>query len=317
MKDWVETEAKKNCESTTYESYKVVVYKHIIPYFKDELMLQDLKPIHLQKYYHHLLEKGRTDGKGGLSSNTVLKHHANIHQALEWGMDMQFIVNNVSDRVTLPKKKKFQGTFYSSEQIGKLLETVKGTLIEVPVTITIMLGLRRGEVLGLNWKNINLDEGTLIIKETITRFNGKPIVKPPKNESSIRTMPIPDELVTYIKKIQLKQKENKLQYGNTYCKDGYVCCHTDGNIIDPSYLSHKFKNIVTKGELPSLRFHDLRHSNASYLLKQGVSIKEIQVWLGHKQLSTTADIYSHVDMEMKKETAKKMNTGFGLKINAV
>ena len=89
--------------------------------------------------------------------------------------------------------------------------------------------------------------------------------------------------------------------------EGYVCCWDDGRPLTPDCLSHKFKELLQKNNLPLIRFHDLRHSNASFLLKKGVSMKEIQEWLGHKQLSTTADIYTHVDMELKKQSAKKMN----------
>lgn len=316
LNNWLNNYVKQNCELTTYESYELIIKKHIIPYFKNEVLLQKLQPSDLQKYYNYLLENGRADGKGGLSANTVHKHHANIHKALDYALKMQLVVRNVADAVPLPQKQKYIGNYYTGEQIKILIEVVKNTPIETPVIITITLGLRRGEALGLKWNNINLNEGILRISESRVRFGKGAITKKPKNESSIRTMPIPEFLIKYLKQLNVRQKENKLMCGKDYKDNGYVCCHFDGSPLDLSYISHKFREILEINSLPLIRFHDLRHSNASYLLKQGVSMKEIQVWLGHKQLSTTSDIYSHVDMELKKNSANKINEIFK-KINYI
>ena len=310
-KDWLENYAKQNCEKTTYEGYKLIFDKHINPYFMGKnILLQKLQPIDIQKFYNFELKEGRSNGSGGLSPNTVTKHHANIHKVLDYAVKMQLIVRNVSEAVNIPKKIKFIGKFYSVEQIEKLFELTRNTIIESAIFITCNYGLRRGEILGLKWDAINFGEGTITICETRVRYSKGTITKRPKNNSSFRTLPLIDNVAKYLKLLKKMQTEQKLLCGKEYDKSGYVCCWEDGSPLDTAYLSHKFLQIVNDSELPKVRFHDLRHSTASYLLKLGVSMKEISDWLGHSEISTTMNIYSHIDIEMKKNAAKKINNLF-------
>lgn len=311
FKDWLDNYAQQNCEVTTYSGYKLIFEKHIYPYFKDKnVLLQKLQPLDIQKYYDYKLKEGRSDGKGGLSPNTVIKHHANIHKVLDYAVKMQLIVRNVSEAVNVPKKNKFVGKFYTAEQIEKLIECTKNTPIEAVIYITSHYGLRRGEILGLKWDAINFDEGTITISETRVRYDKSTITKRPKNDSSLRTLPLIDSVSKYLKQLKKKQSENKLLFGEEYDNSGYVCCWDDGSPLDTAYISHKFSEIINDNKLPKIRFHDIRHSTASYLLKLGISMKEISVWLGHSDISTTMNIYSHIDIEMKKNTAKKINDLF-------
>ena len=186
----------------------------------------------------------------------------------------------------------------------------KGTTIETQIYLAVALGMRRGEIAGLRWNNVNFKEKTLLICETRVPTKQEIIVKPPKNESSIRTLILPEFLLAHLKKILIKQKENKLLLGNTYVDSKYICTYEDGRPITPYYLSCKWKDIIRESNLPSLRLHDLRHTAASYLLKQGASMKEVQEMLGHKQISTTFDIYAHLDIQTKRQSAEKMNKMF-------
>ncbi|MNI23511.1 Tyrosine recombinase XerC [compost metagenome] len=122
-----------------------------------------------------------------------------------------------------------------------------------------------------------------------------------------------EKLENYLLHLKKLRKKNKLLYGNNYIDSGLVCCWPDGSPMKTEYLNHKFKDILAKNELPHIRFHDLRHSTASYLIKHGVSLKEIQVWLGHSTISITANTYTHIDMETKKDTAQKINDLFSKK----
>ena len=318
MQDWLDNVIKAKVVSTTWESYKLVVEKHIIPYFKENcnILLQDIKPIHINKYYQHKMNNGRADGKGGLTSNTIWKHHNNIRCALEYANRMDLIPYNPADKVDLPKKEKFIGRYYSAKEIEQLLEAVKGTIIEPAVFITANYGLRRGEVLGLKWDAINFKDGTLTVKETRVKYGKDTVTKKPKSEASLRTLPLIKSVSTYLKALRKKQFALKQEFGDQYQDNNYICCWEDGRPIDTSYLNHTFKKILDYNGLPDIRFHDLRHSTASYLLKQGLSMKEIQIWLGHADIGTTMNIYSHVDMEMKKNAANKINNMFkGLEVN--
>lgn len=316
MKNWLNNVVIHNVESTTWDSYKLVIEKHVIPYFltNGNIRLQKLQPIHIQKYYDYKLKEGRSDGKGGLSPNTILKHHANIKSALDYAVRMNLIPFNPDDKTVLPKKNKFTGKFYSAEQMEKLFEVVEGTTIESAVIITGHYGLRRGEILGLKWDAINFKENTITISQTRTRFT-KEIKKKPKTESSFRTLPLIPKIKTYLKQLRKKQFANKQDFGEEYCDTNYICCWEDGRPIEITFLNHKFSEILENNNLPHIRFHDLRHSTASYLLKLGLSMKEIQVWLGHADMSTTSNIYSHVDLEMKQNTALKINNLFDISKN--
>ncbi|MFT9496520.1 tyrosine-type recombinase/integrase, partial [Anaerosolibacter sp.] len=295
---------------TTWESYKLVIEKHVIPYFKtntSDISLQELQPIHLQKYYEYKYKKSNVKDKEGLSANTLRKHHANIKSALDYGVRMNLIPFNPADRIILPKKEKFYGNFYTIEQLEQLFKICLGTPIETAVYIAAHYGLRRGEVLGLKWDAIDFKDNTLTIKETRVKFGKDTIIKSPKSESSRRTLPLLDNIKMYLKMIKKKQKKNKELHGDDYNDNGYICCWDNGTPLSTDYLNHKFKDTLEKNNMPTIRFHDLRHSTASLLLKLGVDLKNIQMWLGHADIGTTANVYAHLDMEMKQNTAQKIN----------
>ncbi|MCX7710713.1 MAG: site-specific integrase, partial [Clostridia bacterium] len=208
LRDWLENIAKGKVEYTTWQGYDLMLKSHIVPYFHQScnVKLQDLKPIHLQKYFEFKYRKDSTDGCG-LSPSTLRKHYACISGALEHAVKMDLIPSNPVRKVTLPKKEKFKGNFYTAEQIEKLLEVALGTPIESAVYLAVTLGLRRAEVLGLKWKHIDLDDGTLTIQETRVKFLKDEVTKEPKNASSKRTLPLSDNLIEYLKVLKKRRKK--------------------------------------------------------------------------------------------------------------
>ncbi|MEK4209281.1 MULTISPECIES: tyrosine-type recombinase/integrase [Paenibacillus] len=315
MLDWLHNVIKSEVEETTWEGYEMIVTKHIIPYFKskNDLLLQELQPMHLQKYYETKYQDDSSTGKKGLSAKTLRRHHANIRSALKFGVRMNLIPFNPADRIVLPKQEKFDASYYTVEQLEKLFEVCLGTPIESAVYLAAHYGLRRSEVLGLKWDCINFEEKTISIKEVRVKYGKEVVVKKPKSESSQRILPLMEKLEDYLLHLKKQRKKNKLLYGKDYIDSGLVCCWPDGSPMKTEYLNHKFKAILAKNGLPHIRFHDLRHSTASYLIKNGVSLKEIQVWLGHSTISITANTYTHIDMETKKDTAQKINDIFSKK----
>lgn len=308
--DWFDNTEKNQIEITTQDGYTTNIKTHIAPYFKEKgIKLQELKAIHLQKYFDEKYKSGRVDGKGGLSANFLKKHYSNIKRALDYAVRMEMISTNPIKNVTLPKLEKYTAQYYSVEKLETLLEITKKTNIEAAVFLTVHYGFRRGEALGLRWKDIDFKEGTLMVCNTRTRVC-KDVEKKPKSESSLRTLPLISNVAEYLKALKVKQLEDKLLFGNKYNKNDYVCKYRDGKPVNITTLNHTFKRIITNNNLPPIRFHDLRHSTASYLLKLGLSLKEIQVWLGHSDISVTANIYSHIDIEMKKNAAQKINDLF-------
>jgi len=309
MLKWLEDYAKINCETTTYEGYRIIIESHIVPYFKD-LKLQELRPAHIQQYYDYLVREGRKDGKGGLSASTIKRHHANIRKALDRAVMLQLIPNNPALSVELPKVTKFKGKAYNIEQLKQLIEVSKGGPIHTAIMLASGLGLRRGEVCGLKWSHIDFEKGIVKIENTRTANGGVEVEKSTKTEKSNRTLSLPNYLKEYLKDLYKRQQKMKLLCGKGYNNSDYVCCWDDGTPVRPDYISKKFKEIIDKNSLPPIRFHDLRHTNATLLLEQNVNIKWLSDWLGHSTIRTTADIYAHVTDKVLDEVANKMDEVF-------
>jgi integrase len=291
MIDWLES-IKHAVAETTYYGYKLVIENHIVPYFRKKgLELMSLRPHHIQSYYLHKMENG-------ISAKTVHRHHANIHKALKDAHELEYIRDNPASKVRMPKTEVYRGSFYTPDELRKLIRTTKETRYEVPVMIASWFGMRRGEIIGLKWEAINLNAkalhmyGTVIDMGTEDGLSYRPFGK---TSSSIRTFPLSDDMVEYFQNLKKRQQENKKLAGNSYNMDWieYVCVDDVGNIIRPGYLSSNFAKFLESVGLRKIRFHDLRHTNASLLLDGGASLKEIQDWLGHKKFSTTADVYAH------------------------
>lgn len=316
MSDWLNTYVKINCEMTTYDGYKVIVDKHITPYFKD-ISLKELKPIDIQNYYDYLITDGRSDGKGGLSPTTIKAHHNVIRKALSRAvMPLQLIDFNPSLNVELPKRTKYKSNVYTIEQIKILLNTSKDEPINIAIWLASGLGLRRGEVIGLRWDDVDLqatddfENGFIRIRNTRVQTEEGVIEKGTKTQKSNRILPLPRYLKEYLQGLKRKQMKNRLLCGNGYKGGNYICVWDDGTPVKPDYVSRRFRRILEKNNLPPIRFHDLRHTNATLLLEQNVNMKWLSDWLGHSTISTTMDIYAHVTDNIKKEVANKLDDVF-------
>lgn len=303
MEQWL-NDMKLQVQESTIDSYQYAL-NHIVPYFKEKrLKLKDLKPEHIQTYF--------TDKtKDGLGASTLQKHHSNIHKALDAAVRFNMIPYNPADRVQLPKKKEFHSRVYNEDLLKILIECAVGSPIESAVIITAFLGLRRSEVLGLKWSAVDLMKKCLCIQTTVVRT--KKIIEKDsaKNKSSFRTLPIPTRLHQYLVSLAKRQEEEKQYFGDCYIDNDWVCKREDGRPITPTVLSHYYAKILSTNKLPHIRFHDLRHSAASLLLNAGCEMYEVMSMLGHSQISTTIDIYGHMDYISKQRTADKMNDILG------
>lgn len=259
---------------STYESYKRNIDKHIVSVL-GSIKLKNLKPLHLQSFYTNRLNLG-------LSKTSVKYLHRIIHRALNQAVKWQLISTNVSDNVDIPKPDKYIAQILNAYEVTKLLNAVKNTNIYLPVLLAISTGMRRGEVLGLTWKNVDIDNSIITITQAIVPTNNGIEITTPKTKNSIRRISIPETLKTVLAKYKKKSS----------CE--YVCSNEFNELIKPSYLNHKFKEILLDNNLPEIRFHDLRHSHASLLVSQGVQPKIISERLGHSNINITMDLYSHV-----------------------
>lgn len=307
MNEWLERR-KTKVQTTTYQEYVRINNKYIVPYFKDlNIFIDEVSAKDIDKYYAYL-------SSIGLSNNTILKHHANIHNALKMAVIDGLIDRNVADLVELPKKVKFLSGFYTQEEMQQLLNVLSGSRMETPVILACILGLRRSEVIGLMWDCVDFKTNTVQIKRKVYYNRDKKIdtVSPLlKNKSSYRTLVMPNVLATYLKNLKIVQQKN-IKTKKNYCKDyiGFVNVDEDGYRIRLNYLSSDFPKLLKKTNLKVIRFHDLRHSCASMLLAMGFGMKELQEYLGHSDYTTTANIYAHLIHDTKQQIAQKINTAF-------
>lgn len=307
---WLETwlEQKQNeVDRITYQGYESYYRNHIGPYFKQHsVTLTDLSPQDIQQYYNRKAQKPGEKVKGKLSGKSLRDHHIVIRGALEDAVKKSIIPYNPADRVTLPKKQKHLGSFYTQEQAIALLEAVKGTVIEDIVTLTVIYGLRRSEAVGLKWEAVNFKNDTFTIQSTVVRFSEVVEKDTTKNQASHRTYPMIPEVKQMFLSIRERQQSMKELIGSCYIDNGYVFTWEDGRILNPDYVTRKFSQVLKAHNLPHIRYHDLRHTTASLLIAKGYDLKRVSEWLGHSDIGTTANIYGHLSFDNKKDTLNTM-----------
>lgn len=303
---WLEI-IKCNVEASTFTSYRQIANNHIKKYFtKNPIKLVDLSVIHIQNFYNELMTKCN------LSANTVIHHQALIRKCLDYAFKMDIIPSNPADKIQRPKIEQFISSFYTESELNTLFEKSKNDPLELIILVTAFYGLRRSEVLGLQWDSFDFENKTITIKHTVTitntegnnrKIEGKDRTK---NKSSYRTLPLFDNIATKLLEFKEKQESFKKAFGNTYNKQflEYVFVNTQGKIIRPDYVTQHFSILLENIGLKHIRFHDLRHSCASLLLDKGIPMKSIQEWLGHSNFSTTANLYAHLDSNSKKKSAE-------------
>lgn len=299
--------AKGRLAHATYGACQGLLKSTIVPYFrKKKLTLRELEARHLQMFYSEMLRR--------VTPNTVIHYHAVIHSALKYAVKTDMLIQNVADKVDRPRKNSFQPVFLSADEMQKMFEALRGTKLELPVLVAAFYGLRRGEVVGLKWDAIDFERNTITIKHIVTnaKIDGKCEIvcaDRAKTKSSLRSLPLVSNIREKLLALREQQKENRRVCGNCYSKkyDGYVFVDAMGNIFNPRSVTANFSKLLEQNGLRHIRFHDLRHSCASLLLANDVPLKHIQEWLGHSDIGTTANIYSHLDYKSKITSANVMD----------
>lgn len=310
MMYWLECH-KHNVSLDTYASYESQISTRIKPYFNTKgISLKDLISEDIQDFYNRCMN-GTLDSKiEKVSSNTVIHYHANIRLALEYARKKRWVPVNEADLVIRPKKKQYIGSYYNEEELEKMFQLFRGTKLEFAVFMAAYYGLRRSEVVGLQWKNVDFDRKVITIAHTVTEFTlkGKRIESSndkTKSKKSYRSLPLIPKLEKLLIQIKQEQEKNRILCRSSYIEKykEYIYVDEIGNRIRPNYITTHFKKKLVDNGLRGIRYHDLRHSCATLLLSQDVSLKDIQEWLGHEDVSTTAKIYAHYDYRKKEKTA--------------
>lgn len=294
---------KRGIEDTTFSAYQGHIRNPIDPYFREQgITLGKLKAEDIQKFYDLQLER--------VCANTVIHYHAIIRLALCYARKKGYIKENPIEEVDKPVKNQFVGSFYTSTELNQLIELTRDTNLEFPVIFGGFYGLRRSEIVGLRWSAFDFENNVFYVNHTVTtpKVNGKTkiIAKDrAKTKSSLRALPLDEMVKTRLLEHKEKQEVYRKKFKRSYSKEwlDYVMVDELGELILPNYITSAFSNLLKKHGLRKIRFHDLRHTCASLLLNKGkqngITLKDIQVWLGHSDFSTTANIYSHLDASSK------------------
>ena len=304
---WKRDYGSKELAPSTYKRYCRILETRLLPYF-GHFSINKIRPTDIMKFYD-LLEKDtqlvRKKGNNGsktkkpLSGKTILEHHrllrAMLHKAVYW----QLIVTNPAERVQPPKARKTKRRSYDDEQTKILIENLEllpneDTKYKVAIILTVFTGVRLGELMGLEWQDVDFKNGIISINRSSQYLaNMGVFTKVPKTESSIREIAIPEFIISLLEEYKLWYEEQKSIYGELWTNSDRLFVQADGKPMHPSTISKWFVKYVGQIGLPVINFHGLRHTNASLLVAQNSDIAVISARLGHAQISTTLDFYVH------------------------
>lgn len=310
LESWLADYAKMSVVPKTYERYSEIIRLHLIPAL-GHVQLTKLQPLHLQSYYTEALASGRRDGKGGLSPQTVLHYHRLLRCALGQAVKWQLVGRNVADAVTPPRPANREMPILDEDGTRHLLTKAEGTRLHLPVLLAVTTGLRLGEILGLRWEDLNLDAGLLTVRQSLEQTKEGIRFKQPKTHRSTRPIALPEFVITVLRRHRAQQAEARLLAGSAFKSHGLVCCQDMGEPWKTSIISKAFEHLAAEAGCPQIRFHDLRHTHASWLLSNSVPLKVVSERLGHARASTTLDVYGHVLPGMQEDAARKINAALG------
>jgi integrase len=309
---WLNDYVRTNVSPSTVLPYSTCVHRHLTPAL-GAIPLTKLRPQHIQQYYSQALRDGRSDGRGGgLSPTTVLYHHRVLREALQHAVRWQLLARNPADAVDPPRAERREIGTLNAEEVRRLLLAAEETPHGALVHLAAMTGMRRGELLGLRWRDVDLDGATLHVRQTLKRLPGNRLgYGPPKTHRSSRPVALSPETVRSLRAHRSRQAEDRLKLGPAYQDDDLVFATAVGTPIDPSNLHRAWKQIVGRAGLAGVRFHDLRHAHATIMLTEGVHPKIVSERLGHATIGITLDTYSHVLPGLQAEAAAVLDRVFG------
>ncbi len=300
MQSWLVT-TKPSLRERTWVRYEQYVRLHIEPTL-GKFALTRLTPQHLQRLYADRLH-------AGLSPTTVHHLHATVHRALKQAVRWNLVVRNVADLVDPPRDAHFEITTLSPEQARTLLTTAEGNRLEAMYVLALTTGMRQGELLGLRWRDVDLEHGALQVRGSLQRIGGALVVTAPKTDRSQRQVTLAPMAGTALRRHRAAQAQERLRLGAAWQGDDLVFTNEIGRPIDSAALTRlSFRPLLQRAGLPTMRFHDLRHSAATLLLGQGTHPKIVAEMLGHSRIGTTMDLYSHVTPTMQREATLAMES---------
>ena len=294
----------------SYGCYTDIVVGRLVPAF-GKLPLAKLAPAHIQHVYTEWSTGGRRDGKEGpLAPQSRRLIHRVLSAALNRAVEMQLIARNPAQvlRKRLPRIERGEMATLTAGQVETLLDAIRPTPLYWPVLIALATGMRRGEILALRWRNVDLDRGVIRVVESLEQTQAGLRAKAPKNEKT-RAITLPGFAIDELRRRRREQMGDLFRVGVRLQSDTLVCTQPDARPIAPNILTNYFARVVRRLGLP-IHFHSLRHTHATQLLLTGVHPKVAQERLGHATVAMTLDVYSHVTERLRDDAATKIDIVF-------
>jgi integrase len=301
MDKWLTESARNRLRPKTYKDYSGLTRLHIVPglgHFK----LKRLTPLHIQSFYSSKLESG-------LSKRTVEYIHTVLHSALKQAVRWELVPRNVTEAVDSPRPERKERPTFNLDQARLFLKTARDDRWGALYVLVIQTGMRRGELFGLRWDDVDLDNGWLHVRQALAH-DGKSFSLP-KTAKGRRRIRLTPEAIEALKKHRIAQHQERLQLGNVWRAHGLVFCSSVGTPMNPdNFIKRQYKPLLKRAELPYIRFHDLRHTFASLMMPQVQNPQIVQQMLGHSRISTTLDIYSHFSQDVQEEAVGRLGALF-------
>jgi integrase len=310
---WLENYAESAVSTGTLENYRSMINKHIKKDPIASIKITKLDSFMIQNYIAKKIKSGRIDGRGDkLSPKSVKEQLGLIKNALRYACIWRILKENPAQYVQPPKVVKYQARAFTAEEAQRFLLHAENDRFYLLFLLAIYTGLRQGELRGLRWEDVNLDNHTIAVKQTIRKSGTKAIFKDPKTPGSYAMVTFEPAFVELLKEHHKQQMKERLEYGPGYEDNNLIFCSYNGRPIDLKRLNVHFKNIITAAEVPIIRFHDLRHSCATILLENGVDSKLIQQRLRHSDIRTTLNTYTHVMPKMQRAVDQTMSNALNI-----
>ena len=302
MEVWFQDYAKIKVRPSSHQTYQGYIHNHIRPNIGD-IPLEKLTSLDLQKLYKKLLAQGRVDrleAKGqpkGLSAKTVRNIHQILSSALKLAQEQRLILTNPAEGCALPRVEHQEMKTLTTVQLASFFREARESGVFELYYLELATGLRRGELLGLKWEDIDLDRGDLRVRRQVSRINGEVVEAPLKTKNAYRTLPLAEDTVSVL-------KEQRRKVGNS----PWVFPSPNGGPISPDSVLHMLHRVLKRAGLPKVRFHDLRHTFATLALQNGVDVKTVSGMLGHFSAGFTLDTYAHITSAAQRQAAQTMGS---------
>ena len=292
LQNWLTGYVKTNCSPRTYDGYQSIAERHIIPAL-GQYQLKHLHPQIIQAYYGKAVDK--------LSPRTVAKHHRLLSQALKYAVRQGYLGRNPCEFADPPSWKGKTMRTLTPFEVQVFLNVSRDSYYYPVYYAAVSTGLRQAELLGLRWRDVDLDLLSISVNRVLYKRRGVCEVKEPKTAHSRRRVAMTPKLALFLREYRIEREVISRELGEELALDSLVFAYADGRPLDPSILSHDFTRIARQAGLENVRFHDLRHTFASLMLLRGAKPKVISEALGHSSVAFTMDVYSHIIEGMQSE----------------